>query len=161
MFKGLTSSNREGNISRWKIFIRWFVFVEKEILIRWFSLISKAKSTNKYWFGNLSTNFNESTNIIRWSSQRIWTDSGRNCWFEEFFPWNSWNFSFPDSELLVSRWYVNEKTKLFNEFDDSLNFNDSLIRWIRFVDSRWFVEFVEKSTKIKNNERFWETHQRK
>ena len=44
------------NIFLLKIFIRWFVFVEKKILISLNSLIWKTKSTNKYWFENSSTN---------------------------------------------------------------------------------------------------------
>ena len=44
------------NIFSLKIFIRWFVFVEKKMLISLNSLIWKTKSTNKYWFENSSTN---------------------------------------------------------------------------------------------------------
>ena len=148
------------NIFSLKIFIRWFVFVEKKILISLNSLIWKTKSTNKYWFENSSTN---STN------QRIkFSLICKN--FDEFstkIPINQPNFQlinhnfqsigqFRTKFQRIRRFFENFRWSV-EIFVDSLKFSLK-IRWnfvkstkILFVDSlnsfrwfRWFVEFLEK-----------------
>ena len=113
------------NIFLLKIFFRWFVFVEKKILISLNSLIWITKSTNKYWFENSSTN---STNQrIKFSLICKNVDE-----LSMKIPMNWPNFQRINSNFQSIDWF--RKTfqrirRFFSEF--------SLICW----NFRWFVEF--------------------
>ena len=113
-----------------KIFIRWFVFVEKKILISLNSLIWKTKSTNKYWFENPSTN---STN------QRIkFSLICKNVnEFSTKIPINPPNFQ----RIMRNQWQFSKHRPISNKIstNSKIFWEFSLLRW----NFRWkFVEIL-------------------
>ena len=132
----IMNQSSKKNIFSLKIFIRWFVFVEKKILISLNSLIWKTKSTKKYWFEKSSTN---STNQrIKFSLICKNVDE-----LSMKIPMNWPNFQRINSNFQSIDWFrktfqrINDFRRFFSEF--------SLIFW----NFRWFVEFfVENSLKF-------------
>ena len=127
--KDLDQSSKK-NIFLLKIFIRWFVFVEKKILISLNSLIWKTKSTNKYWFENSSTN---STN------QRIkFSLICKNVnEFSTKIPINPPNFQ----RIMRNQWQFSKHRPISNKIstNSKIFWEFSLIRW----NFRWkFVEIL-------------------
>ena len=118
------------NIFLLKIFFRWFVFVEKKILISLNSLIWITKSTNKYWFENSSTN---STN------QRIkFSLICKNVnEFSTKIPINPPNFQ----RIMRNQWQSSKHRPISNKIstNSKIFWEFSLIRW----NFRW--KFVEIS----------------